>query len=462
MDSHLQENHLKGNESVVSHSAGAEALGDDSVPEVASQAGNTLSPVVASVVAALLVTLVALLLWHVVGDMRNTPPADADSYRAMASGHNAIRPFANRVLAPFLAHNLGRITASSDDTGFFVLGLVSLWAMLYGVLSPVLRGPQSLGFACALCFMLFWKQSFSDYFLPDLLHAALLMVFMAFLRRRWWALSAAMLLPMYLARESTLLVSLIAVPILWRLVGRRVGLLFLGASLTGLAVSKFATRHGLPNIHGLNDTLYMVGKIPWNLSKNVFGITVWVNTDPLPTPPHLWQLPHWIHLDRIHQIGLYSPSSFTPGVTLIGMLLAFGLGPCVMACLLLRVPLRRLLPRTEPYLWVAAIYGGVAYLLAPALGTGVIRLAGYGWPLFLVYLPAMMPRIWRLWRPWQVLCLLVLHLGPYWILPRGWGHMPWHLAMILGVCDALAFALLLRAPIAAAGASPQMQPEFCR
>jgi phosphotransferase system glucose/maltose/N-acetylglucosamine-specific IIC component len=73
-----------------------------------------------------------------------------------------------------------------------------------------------------------------------------------------------------------------------------------------------------------------------------------------------------------------------------------------------------LLPPEEPWLCVAAIYGAVTFLLAPALGSAMTRLFDYGWPLFLLYLPAIIPRIWRNWPIWCVSVLVALHLVAAW------------------------------------------------
>jgi hypothetical protein len=203
------------------------------------------------------------------------------------------------------------------------------------------------------------------------------------------------MVPMYLARESTLLIVMVAVPVLWWLVGRACALTQAAGAAVGMAASKFAARHALDNAHQLNDTLYMIGKIPFNLARNIFGIAPWTNTLPVGTPLHVWNVPHWLHLGGIHQVGwsgfdarylVYYPNT---------LLTSFGLGSCIVLVLLLCEPLRELLPRDEPYLCIAAIYGGTAFVLAPMMGTAMPRLMDYGWPLFFVYLPVMIPRLWR-------------------------------------------------------------------
>ena len=322
--------------------------------------------------AALLATLVLLAVWKTATAY---PYVDADSahYRDMADGKPAMKPFAFRVLAPSLARLFADETGKPTEDGFLAVGLLSGWVLLYGTLLLVLERGQNEWLIVALIPLPFWLDSFRDYFLPDLLHAALIMVYLLLLRKRWWGWASAMLVPMYLARESTLLVVLIAVPVLWRLVGRRVGLMQLGGALAGMAASKFVVRHALPNQHNINDTLYMIGKVPWNAAKNLFGIILWSNTLQIFPPKRVWNVPHWLPLGAVHQLGYSRFDGTYPVGTSISILGAFGLGSCIAVCLLWRIPLRRLLPREDPYLCIAAIYGAATFVLSPLLGAALLK-----------------------------------------------------------------------------------------
>ncbi|PYX90830.1 MAG: hypothetical protein DMG68_00415 [Acidobacteria bacterium] len=364
-------------------------------------------------IAALLATLTLLAIWVFVS---NHPYVDADSshYQAMAEGRPAMKPFAFRVLGPALAHLFADVTGKPAADGFLILGLLSEWVLLYGVLRPVLERRQDIWLVILLILTPFWLRNLTNYFLPDLMHAALCMVYIGLLRMRRWGLAAAMLPVMFLERESTLLIAMIAVPSLWWLVGRRAGLLQLGGTLAGMTASKFAARHALANQHNISDTLYMIGKIPWNASRNIFGITLWSNTLPVQTPVRIWQLPSWLPLGGIHQVGYSRFAWLFPMLTAIAFLTSFGLGSLISGCLVWLTPLRKLLPRDEPYLCIAAIYGAVMVLTAPMSGAALPRLFDYGWPLFLIYLPAMIPRVWRNWPVSTVFVLVSLHLIAAW------------------------------------------------
>lgn len=396
--------------------------------------------------AALLATLTLLGIWRFASIH---PSVDTDSihYQAMAEGKSAMKPFAFRVLEPAMAHLFANVTGRPTADGFLVVGLLSEWVLLYAVLLPVLQRRQDMWLAVVLILMPFWLRNFTNYFLPDLMHAALCMVYLSLLRTRRWGLAAALLPVMFLARESTLLIAVIAVPTLLWLVGRRAGLLQLGGTLVGMTASKFAAQHALANQHNMNDTLYIFGKIPWNASRNIFGITLWTNTLPVLPPVRIWIVPHWLPLGSIHQMGYSKFSWLYPMLTSICLLTAFGLGSLVAICLVWRTPLRRLLPPQEPYLCIAAIYGAVTFFMSPMLGAALSRLFDYGWPLFLVYLPAMIPRVWRNWPVWTVSIFVGLHLITAWTETIRITVFPFSLsnefAVLLG-CNLVALWLLCR------------------
>jgi hypothetical protein len=405
--------------------------------------------------AALLATLTLFAFWMFVS---NHPYVDADSfhYRSMADGKPAIKPFAFRVLEPAMTRVFANVTGRPTADGFLIVGLLSGWVLLYFVLRPMFERRQNVWLAPALILLPFWLRNLTNYFLPDLMHAALCAVYFGLLRAKQWGMAAAMLPVMFLARESTSLIAVIAVPLLWWLVGRRVGLLQLIGALVGMTASKFAARHALANQHNIEDTLYMIGKIVWNGSRNVFGMTLWTNTLPVFPPTRIWNVQPWLHLGGIHQVGYSEFSWVYPILTSMFLLTSFGLGSLLAICLVWRRPLHELLPREEPYLCIAAIYGAAAFLMSPMLGASLPRLFDYGWPLFLVYLPTMIPRVWRNWPVWTVSLLLGLHLITAWTETIRLTFFPFNFviefALLLG-CNLTALLLLWRT-----GALERTQP----
>src|SRR5580698_5115451 len=126
--------------------------------------------------AALLATLTLFAFWMFVS---NHPYVDADSfhYRSMADGKPAIKPFAFRVLEPAMARVFANVTGRPTADGFLIVGLLSGWVLLYFVLRPMCERRQNIWLAPVLILLPFWLRNLTNYFLPDLMHAALCAVY---------------------------------------------------------------------------------------------------------------------------------------------------------------------------------------------------------------------------------------------------------------------------------------------
>src|SRR6202035_5546212 len=119
-------------------------------------------------------------------------------------------------LGPAIAGRLCHSTGLGVDTGFLLLGLVCLVAFL-ALLAGLLwswRPPTAI-FA-AIFLMPFWVDIFHDYYLPDLLHAAILAAILLCLLFGHMGSAMLLLFPAYLARESTVLVAICLVFACWR------------------------------------------------------------------------------------------------------------------------------------------------------------------------------------------------------------------------------------------------------
>ncbi len=147
--------------------------------------------------------------------------------------------------------------------------------------------------------------------------------------------------------------------------------------------------------------------MPWNLAKNFLGLEAWANLNPSCGTP-IWH--HAVHLGPLHDIGYCAIQPQYP-IRLVAYALAtFGLLPL----LLWRVG-QAPDPTPPPNLLTrfCLLYGLAAYLMAGLLGYSVQRLYGYGWPAFLVALPALAGSRWRSLR-W-LLAFLALHFTASWL-----------------------------------------------
>jgi hypothetical protein len=236
---------------------------------------------------------------------------------------------------------------------------------------------------------------FEDYYLPDVLHAAILSLFFLCLFLRRYFLTFICLLLLAITRESTLLLALIVIALS---IQRRQWALALGAAtaaIIGLLIARHVASFGQSNIHGLNDLAYMVLKVPYNFLHNVLGIVLWADTLALRQPLAFPDSPIWmIHVPQyfpsgsIHSIGIYGFDPSYPGLMLIYLLSVFGVMPSILARELCNSNFRKSLFSNAPFwLLVALFYGAASFLLGTVIGASIGRLIGYGWPCFFIAFP---------------------------------------------------------------------------
>src|SRR5271170_729189 len=160
---------------------------------------------------------------------------DASWYRLLALGQRSTvpSPFSGRLLGPAIAGWFGRVTGMGVDGGFMAMGIVCLIALiaLVACLLWSLRAPAAI-FA-GIFLMPFWVDIVHDYYLPDLLHAAILAVILLCLLHGYTGFALLLLLPAYLARESTILVAACLLFACWRRIPLRSALIGLAAMVCG-------------------------------------------------------------------------------------------------------------------------------------------------------------------------------------------------------------------------------------
>ena len=333
---------------------------------------------------------------------------DVDSlqYIDIAEGriYNVNMPFSSRILHPIMAGILAKVAHISIAWSFLTIGVLSLVILLTTVF--LVTKAAGLHPAVVVAFLLspFLTGLLKQYFLPDLFFAALLGLFFLCLgqnNKLWWTL--ALLLLLYITREFTILLSLTVALISiyrrqWRMLVGVITVTFLG-----ITVSTYASSLGQPNIHAINNLLYMVGKVPYNFSKNILGIVLWTNThaanSPLvfPNPPLLSiAVPGWLPFGAIHSVGVYAFDPLYP-ISLVNTLFTtFGALPVLVLLDLVRY--RRSVSNIHnpsPLLLATLMYGLLSFCVGTFTGAVFGRLVGYGWPAFWIASPLL---IWQYHR----------------------------------------------------------------
>ena len=256
---------------------------------------------------------------------------DAGQYRLLALGQQGAvpAPFSARILGPAMAGWLGRITGLGVDTGFLLLGVVCLIALLILVARLLWSWQAGIVIFAAVFLMPFWVDIFHDYYLPDPLHAAILAAILLCLLFGHTGLALLLLFPAYLARESTLLVALCLIFACWRRIRLRSALIGVIAIVCAGLVSRHYAQTGPASVHGMTGGAYILGKLVWSFFKNVLGLPPWSNTLPECTPVWVKAIPPGYHLGAIRAIGVCRPSSWGPTRLLLAWFGDFGIGPAL-------------------------------------------------------------------------------------------------------------------------------------
>ena len=368
--------------------------------------------------AALTFALVALAGWP------TTPPLVADSiaYRALALGRISEVPgsISGRVLHPYFVRFASWATGLNIDQAFLMVALITL-ALLIGTVAWILR--QNTGFGALVWPLLLTPvlvdEMFGLYYCQDLFYAALLgCFFVALLKDRKW-LALALLLPLYLARESTLLLALVWVALAWL----ESDFIVVGAcaaiTIVGLFISRKFASLGLPNVHHTNEFVFLALKPPFDSLMNFFGIVL-VPSEMRGKPGYTCSPFAIVHLPRLlsygstREFGICRFDPRMPLFTFTQWLSLFGIGPAFLWTLL-RHNRRRVLANTPQWLKLATIYGLLYFLIAPAVSEWIVRDIGYAWPVFWLAAPALFMRFYPAAAPGLIGVLLLENLAACWI-----------------------------------------------
>jgi len=335
---------------------------------------------------------------------------DAEWYLKIAQGNAAatLQPFLSRPLGPLVARGFSLLFHSSLYSGFYLEASVSIVAVTAIVGFILVRCGAGTPVLLAVGALPFWPQLFNSLVLPDLLFAALLSIFLLLLFLEKHFAAALMLLPLYMSRESTLLVLFCLLIAGWRVMGATERLAAILAAAGGMGIVKALTPRGVANREHVGALTYLAGKIPWNFMKNVAGFPLWSNTNRNCREP-LWQIP--VHTGGMNSIGI---CSYSPSLTLRTAILAlasFGLLPLLLLFLHKRSP--GSLYKGSVFLRFSLLYGMISFLLAPLLGASVPRLFGYAWPLFLLAVPILAVKRITI-PPRTAVGLIAIHLAVAW------------------------------------------------
>jgi hypothetical protein len=353
-----------------------------------------------------------------------TPPLVADSiaYRALALGRfgEVSGAISGRLLHPasvrFLSWSMGLDIAQA----FFVMGLVAL-ALFVGSVAWILK--QVTGFGALVLPLLLTPVLIDDifglYYCQDLFYAALSSCFLVMLIKRRTGLALILLFPLYLTRESTILLALVWAGIAWCdsdfLVAKACALV----TVVGLLVTRTFASLGTANVHHTSELVFLALKPPFDSLRNFLGIVL-VTSEMRGRPGYTCAPFATVHLPRLlsygstTQFGICSPDLGIPLHTLTLWLSLFGIGPAVLFTLLRRSG-RRTFADSPVWLRLATLYGLLAFFIAPFVSFWLERDIGYAWPAFWLAAPAIFTQVRASATPGVVAALLLENLAACWI-----------------------------------------------
>lgn len=376
------------------------------------------NPKIASLLAIIVVTMGVLIAARL--DSPFSFDVDSHNYVDLAEGRirAVVKPFTNRVLHPWIAGTVARTFQLSTDLSFLIVGILAL-IILVTTVTLIARSFVPHFLIPAILATPFLVDLFQDYYLPDLFHAALLgFFFLCLFHKKYW-ISLVVLFLLQMTRESTLLLAFIFI-LLTLSKGRwKISLGAITSTLLGIAVTNHLASLGQPNIHQMNDFLYLAAKVPYNFFKNTLGLIFWTDTFAINNPVKfplepLWQisLPEWVPSGAIHSVGFYAFDHSYPLITANLLLTTFGILPTLVLANLVRLR-KQFFLESEIYLTTALLYGLLSFIIGPALGASVNRLIGYGWPCFWIALPALLHKYQQTDRKFYVK-ILAIHLLAAW------------------------------------------------
>ncbi|HSV14352.1 MAG TPA: hypothetical protein VLI90_08840 [Tepidisphaeraceae bacterium] len=401
------------------------------------------STALAFVLACAPVLLVALMYIPDLGD-------DTLDYLHMMNHEwdKVVQPFSARFLHPWLVSTATHASGTSLQTTAIVIDLAAFVGSVLALIILFRRLRLPVMWLPPLMFSYAVVHTVSIIYMPDQFYTALLSVFLLALAFEQLAIAALLIIVLFCARESTLVLGLVAAGVFaWRARRRSAPLdrsaarreytwavLFFAATIAGFLVNRYGSNHA-SNVHHINPLLYLAVKAPYNFVKNILGVQIWTNTFVATQgdhPIYRWPLPRRLHLGGIDTIGISDMSPVYPLNWLISIISTFGVMLTVVLQSIARRaqafrnqnPLRRVssafgaLLRGEPFVvQFAGAYGIINFLLVPLLGSAVHRYIYYAWPGFWIFAPVLLARRYDIFtaaaRP-ALWTLLVIHLALAW------------------------------------------------
>jgi len=347
----------------------------------------------------LIVTLIAISLFFL--DILIGPKygGDIEWYIAAAQGHwnELIQPYSTRILHPVIIASLSRFLHLDIYETFSIVAIESLFLFLL-INAIILKDKikKSL-FLIPIFFLPFFYNTLRYIFHPDAFYIFLTALFFLFLFYKKEAASLIILFLLFLTRESTIILGLVLIILSWLRSKKLLAIGTLYVSLVSLFIAGSVSRIGQSNIHHLGNFAYTILKFSYNFMANIFGAKFWVDTYHTCAPIFKFSLPQLKIFGNIREAGFCGFDFSLPMNTLITLLTIFGIAPLIFFYFL-KKKRDRIFKEFPFWAIIVLIYGLAFYFIGISSGTGVWRIVGYGWPVFLLATPILIKSFFKMSR----------------------------------------------------------------
>jgi hypothetical protein len=340
--------------------------------------------------------------------------SDAGWYLKIAEGQTAsvLAPFSSRELGPLVVRGLAHIPGIDIHTAFIIEGVLSLLVLLAMVGWMLIKAGTKNVLIAAVAGLSLWPFLFKGLVLPDLFFSALLAVFLLLLARNQFLACALMFVPLWMSREAAIVALVCFLAAGWRRLRLSHSLTAVAASIAGIGIVRHLVAGGPGNREHFGFLLYMTGKVPWNIARNLFGIVPWMNLRTEFCKVPVWQVD--VHFGSVTAVGICGWDPIVAVTVIRAALATFGLLPILLVYVWKKE--KRALWPESPMLRFCVLYGLISVVLAPTMGTSSNRYINYAWPLFALALPMIVSKHVDFGRSTIVAGLLITHIALSWSL----------------------------------------------
>jgi hypothetical protein len=361
-------------------------------------------------ISTVLFSLILIVAWKDI----NSYHVDSKFYIGLFKGEAVMKPFSGRILYPYFAHLIQRVSGLPLEQSFVLANSFALMLLIYTITVILKKVTSCAAIALPVMFAPLLIRSFILIYLPDFFSAALTGLFFLLVYNSFFWFSLSILLLIYLTRENGLFLCLSSGVVGYYINRPKWAIGSLIVLMLAILITSIAASFGATHPYKMSQLIYLALKIPKNFLYNAFGILIWTNIYPDIGHPYLTlALPSWLPFGALHTIGICPFDPLIPLRTYTLLLTTFGIAPSLLTLILLKNG-KQIVMENQFWLAVALLYGLSSFVVGFEVSLDVMRLIGYAWPAFWLATPALLRRYYKLDQG-SILQLITYHISLVWL-----------------------------------------------